>query len=372
MECFKKIGLLLCISMLMLQGCVTNTLDDCPEAIRYALAFKYTLHTDRSNRPSGDRFCDDVDKMFVYVFDATTSKCVFVDTLKLRGPFGEDYTYPISLNIGKYDIIAWGWGRNPGDDSLKVSTAIIPLVIPGTTTIDNARLQIEKNTINGQLEKIFYSEMRDVNIPAFISRVDTMPLMNISNLIRVVIKDAKTAKMQDEMDVSITSNDGVYFFDSRSPSRDDSYGTSGYFRSGNNAPDIDGRYENVTYLPYKKYRTDSILKADPIHIDGYSGSGRDSVLVLDMSLLRLVQDNQNTELVVDYNGDITKFDIIEILQTAINRANLLPRGAQYHMDRYHRWQISISKTGTNVTVTVSVLDWHLVLVDRPIGDGFWQ
>ena len=165
MECYKKIGLLLCITILMLQGCVTNNLDDCPDAVRYALSFKYTLHTETSNRlidGEYDRFYDDVDKLFIYVFDVTTKKCVYADTATILAPFTENYIYPIPLNTGKYDIITWGWGRNPGDNSLKMSTAIVPRIIPGSTNIDEARLQIEEKTCNGQLERIFYSETRNV------------------------------------------------------------------------------------------------------------------------------------------------------------------------------------------------------------------
>ena len=375
MECYKKISLILCGMLIMLQqGCVTNTLDDCPDSVRYAISFNYTLHTETSNRPLNggyDRFYDDVDKMFVYVFDATTSKCVFVDTVKLSAPFKEDYTYPIPLNVGEYDIIAWGRGRTPGD-AVKVSTAIVPSIIPGTTTIDEARLKIDENICNGQLERIFYSEMKDVKIPAFVSRVDTMPLMNITNQIRVIISDARTTKMQDDLDISIVSNDGAYSFNSRSAARDDSYGTGGYFRSGNNAPDLDGRVVgSVTYLPYKTYRTDSILIADPIISEPYTGSGNNPMFIVDLSKLRLVQDNADTYLLINFEGNPHRINLIDILQKdIIDRGGSAPR-VQYQLDRQHRWQIVFRITDTFATAWIGVSEWHKVPQEGGTGNGWW-
>jgi len=367
MVSYKKIGLLLCSVLLILQSCVTNNLDDCPEAIRYALAFEYTLHTETSNRiveDGFDRFYDDVDKLFVYVFDATTKRCVYADTASLLAPFENNFTYPLPLNVGKYEIIVWGWGRNPGDNALKISTAIIPAITIGTS-IDDARLQLEESICKGKLERIFYSEHRNVEIPAFVSRVDTLPLMNISNRIRIIIPDIKTAKLQDEVDISITANDGAYNFNSVSRSTD-SYDALGYFRSGTNAPDLNVGRGNVTYLPYVTYRTDSILRADPIYLaESYNGTGRDSMLIVEISSLRLIQDNSNMEVVIKWNQRVIKFTLLELLQSGITSR------VQYNLDRYHEWQLSFEISNTYVTAHIYTMDWHIVFIPKEIG-GYIQ
>ena len=356
----------------MMQSCVTNNLDDCPDAVRYAIAFKYTLHTEESGRfinGEYDRFYEDVDKLFIYVFDATTKLCVYADTATVLAPFEDDFVYPIPLNVGKYNIITWGWGRNEGSPSLKMSTAIIPTVVPNVTTIDDARLQLEEAVVNNQLEKIFYSETRDMEISPFISRIDTLPLMNISNTVRIVLEDMRTAKLQDEITISITGDDGAYLFNSISNSKAGSYpGDEGYFKSRNNAPDLyAGIRSDVTYNPYVVYRTDSILKADPIHIrTPYTGSGRDSMLVVEISSLRFVQDNREMKIdinwdEVDLNGktDHHTFQIplVKILEDFIANTMNSTR-IQYNLDRVHRWQINFKITDTYVTASISIMNWH--------------
>ena len=370
MECYKKIGLLLCSMMFVMQSCVTNNLDDCPDAIRYAIAFKYTLHTEDSDRNINgeyDRFYKDVDKMFIYVFDEQTKLCVYSDTATLRSPFENDFIYPIPLSVGKYNIITWGWGRNQGNQSLNISTAIIPTVVPNVTSIDDARLQLEKSVINGQLEKIFYSEKRNVEIGAFMSRIDTLPLMNITNMVRVVISDLTTASMQDDTSISIEGDDGAYLFNSISRSSNSYPGGEGYFKSGNNAPDFwGGNRSDVTYIPFKTYRTDSILKFDPIYIvNPYEGSGRDSMLVVEISSLRLLEDNANMRLIINSEGKRRSYSLVGLLQEGISSR------VQYNLDRYHRWQIVFEIRETYVTIHIYSMNWHVVKVITDIG-GYYQ
>ena len=371
MEYCKKIGLLLCGIMLMMQGCVTNNLDDCPDSIRYSLSFIYTLHTEESNRTIDgeyagyDRFYSDVDKIFVYVFDATTGICVYADTAKLLAPFPDDYTYSLPLNVGKYNIITWGWGRYKKDQTLNMSTAIIPIVVPGVTSFDNARLQLQETTINGQLENIFYSERKNVEINAFMSRIDTMPLMNITNTIRIVIPDAVSSAMQDAIDISIVGDDGAYYFNSTNRSSD--YNAGDYFRTGFNAPNVLVRSDNYTYFPFNTYRTDSILRVDPIYmVNPYTGTGRDSMLIVEMSTLRLLQDNPNMDIIIKWNGRTMTLPLIKILQEGLpnNRT-------QYNLDLYHRWQILFNITNTFVTIHIYVMDWHVVLSSEDLG-GAWN
>ena len=375
MERYKKIGLLLCGMVLMMQSCVTNNLDDCPDSIRYALSFIYTLHTEDSDRTIDgdyagfDRFYKDVDKLFIYVFDATTGICVYADTAKLLSPFSNDFTYSLPLNVGRYNIITWGWGRSQGDKTLDISTAIIPIVIPGATSINNAKLQLEKATIEGKLENIFYSELKNVEINAFMSRVDTMPLMNITNTIRIVIPDALSAAMQDAISISIVGDDGAYYFNSTNRSSD--YDNGDYFRTGFNAPNILSSSGNVVYSPFNKYRTDSILRADPIQlVHPHTGTGRDSMLIVEISTLRLLQDNDNMNIVIKWNGKTITLPLLEILQEGLTSS------VQRNLDRYHRWQIvfnitQLSKDETFLTVHIYALDWHVVIQKENVG-GVWN
>jgi hypothetical protein len=342
MEFFKKTSLYVCVVFLIItQGCVKNDLDDCPDAIRYALAFKYTLHTEGK-----DRFYNDVDKMFVYAFDAATGLCVYADTVTALAPFEEDYTYPLFLNVGEYNIITWGWGRNDGDNMLKISTAVVPVIIPGETSIDEARLLLEEKICDGRLEKTFYGEIRDVNVPAFLSRVDTISLMNLTNQIRVIIKDAVTTEIQDAISISIVGDNGAY-----------------YFNSSGNAPNHDAVKGRVTYLPYKIYRTDSILVADPIYTETvYPGTGLDSMLIVEISTLRLIQNNENMQLVMK-NGNMyeRRLSLLDMLQSGLQSP------IQSNLDKYYRWQLSYNILNTHSSVEVWVMNWHFIYLPSDIG-----
>jgi hypothetical protein len=336
--------------MLLMQGCVRNDLDDCPDAVRYALSFDYTIHADEY-----DRFYDDVDKMFVYVFDAATGLCVYADTATLLAPFKEDFTYSLPLNVGKYNIITWGWGRNTGDLTLKRSTTIIPTIIPGTTNIQDARFLLEEKLSDGRIEKNFYGELHDVEIPAFMSRVDTVRLVNLVNQVRVVFSDMNTAELQDKVDISIKGDNGAFSFGG-SPVVNPGKGITYY------APNIDPVRGSVTYLPYKTYRTDSILVADPIYMaEPYTGTGRDSLMVAEFSILRLVQNDENMKVVIKWNNSSVELPLLEILQSGLS-ANV-----QYNLDKYDRWQLSYKMTGTTVTVHIYVMDWHYVYQSEEVG-----
>jgi hypothetical protein len=349
MNRYKKTGFLLCmIYGLIMQGCVRNDLEDCPEAVSYSLAFRYMLHTD-----DYDRFYNDVDKLFVYVFDSETETCVYADTVTMLAPFGNDYTYPLPVNVGNYNIITWGWGRNSGDLTLKRNSAVIPTVIPGQTTINEARFLLEEKLIDGRLEKTFYGERRNVEVSAFISRTDTVPLMNIMNQIRLVMPEANTAAKQNKITVSITGNNGAY-----------------RFKSGNNAPNIDASKGFVTYVPYAIYRTDSILKVDPINLSKpYTGSGRDSMLIVEISTLRLVVGSDlNLVLLFDMDNqvEIPLIDlIVEKLQTGFSSNEI-----QYNMDKYYRWQITYDYTNTSTSASVDILDWSSIEHDVEVGGNY--
>ncbi len=343
MESYKKAGLLLCSMMILLQSCVMNTLDDCPDAIRYSVAFRYTLHTDPD---TDNRFSDDVDKMFIYVFDAATGVCVHADTTSMLAPFEPDYTYALPVTAGKYDIITCGWGRNTGDSSLRRSSAVIPAVIPGETTIDEATFMLEKTISDFKIEKTFFGDLRHVEISSFVSRVDTIDVINISNQIRVVIPDITTLEEKKNLTVRIESKNGAYSFE------DD----------GTSTPILKpGEEKAIEYLPYAVYHTDSILRADPI-LGSTTYANADSMYVLEFSTLRLFAQDSETQLIFTYNGREIKFKLLELLKAGITDPDV-----QMHLDKYYRWQIEYKIKTTHVTVRISTIKWRVSYQPTDIG-----
>ncbi|MDR2148761.1 MAG: FimB/Mfa2 family fimbrial subunit [Tannerella sp.] len=383
MECVKKIGLLLCASALFaMQGCVRNSLEDCPPEIRYGLSFDYLLHTVDVNgnniysELADDRFYEDVDKMYLYVFDNTTGMCVFADTT-LTGPFPDGYVYQgWQPGSGTYDIIVWGWGRNTGNLTLNRSTGTIPAaIIPGQTHISVARFILNElnNSVNdnvyGKIEKTFYGEIQNKYISPFFSDVDTVELINISKLVRVIIPDAEEAGIPDwenSIKITIEGDNGSYLFTPgvSSPLRD---------------PDPDQNH--VIDNPYQTLYTDSVLRADPIprFPRNYRGiTDIDSGLVVDISTLRLIASDPNMKLVITWPG-LDKplvIPLMKLLEDALAIGlfdDFSADNLQRLFDRIDQWEIMFNITDTYVSASIgiqcgcSILDWHVVVQRVSVG-----
>jgi hypothetical protein len=389
MKWIKKIGLLLCASMLVaMQSCVRNSLEDCPPEVRSALSFDYLLHTVDVNgnniysELADDQFYEDVDKMFLYVFDNTTGMCVYADTT-LTGPFPAGYTYNLPLNSGTYDIIVWGWGRNTGNLTLNRSTGTIPVaIIPEQTHISVARFILNElnNSVNdnvyGKIEKTFYGEIQGKYIPPFGSDIDTVELINISKLVRVIIPDAEEAGIPDwenNIKITIEGDNGAYLFTPgvSSPLRD---------------PDPDRNH--VIDNPYQTLFTDSVLRADPIprFPRDYRGITEiDSGLVVDISTLRLIAGDPNMRLAVrwtDAGGQPRELFIplMDLLEDALAVGlfdDFSADNLQRLFDRIDQWEIMFSLTDTYVSASIgiqcgcSILDWHVVVQRTSVG-GIYQ
>jgi tetrahydromethanopterin S-methyltransferase subunit G len=349
MECYKKIGLLLCVMTISLQSCVRNDLDECPPAVRYALNFEYTIHPERNiDGTPINRFVEDVDRMYVFAFDSTGT-CMHADTT-LTGPFSEGLTYSLPLNVGRYTTITTGWGRDTGDPNLHRSTAVIPRITVGETNIREVRLILEDvessvHNVDGKIEKTFYGE-NEINIVPFSNRVDTVPLMNIANMIRIIVIDANKLENWQSMELTIDGDNGAYSF----------FGSPVIRAVG-----VLGR---VKYKPFGKYYTDSIAVKDPINLSRPSpGSGSDPMLVFDISTLRLIEGDRNLKVNFEWEGRIIEFELVTLITEAI------PSGLnkQYELDSNFRWQIEFNLTETAATANVIVENWRVIQQDTGLG-----
>jgi hypothetical protein len=380
MECIRKVGFLLCvITLIALQGCVRNDLEDCPPSVRYALSFEYLLHTTDADGDGiyggkGDNlFVEDVDKLHIYVFDSNSllpdgssnpnyGKCIYADTT-LTGPFTEGYIYPLPLNQGAYDIIVWGWGRNTGSRDLKRSTCIIPDPIePGKTSINEARLILNElndnvRDIYGKIEKTFYGEIANNIIPPFVSKVDTVDLMNISKLIRIIIPDIETdpytfPNWRDDLNITIKGDNGAYLFKS----------TAG-------GPSIDPVLGRVTDNPHQRFFSDSILEKDPIHSVSF-GNNNHVGLVVDISTLRLVLGNANMKVAFEWKnskGEDEYFELSLIDLVTRNPNYAWSNNVQRDLDRDDCWEIIFPITNTYLSVATRVMQWQIVKQDVGVG-----
>ena len=274
-------------------------LDDYPP-IRYAVAFKYTNHIGKENR-----FHNDVKKINLYVFDK--NNLVYHTTTELS-PYEKNFNIPLDLPVGKYHIVAWG---NVWYDQFSVTPNSF---VKGVTTLAEARLILEKTSRNNlndtELEKLFYGELPNVEIPHsanFInpsSRIDTISLVNNTEHIRVVLHwdDTKYPSGIDPSNVVVHLK-----------------GSNAAYRFNNERVAAD-----VIYAPYKTYLSDYIVdsiitndKRDWLKINYYPNNfeKKTKSSIYEFSVLRLFKDIP-LNLVVEYHAptnEITNLASVDII-----------------------------------------------------------
>jgi hypothetical protein len=364
------------IMPLVMPSCVRNDMDDCPATAVYSLTYEYILNPEET-----DKFVN-LDKLFIYVFEKTTGECILMTTE--TGPFPSDYSYSLHLYPGEYDIITWGYDWPDNDPSQKATTVIPDIVagvwgVPGTgTKIEEARLILEAlgtsgkdgvvNTFNKRMEDTFYGEVHTVIEDLFHSKTDMLPLINLTNQVRIIFEDITTAERQNQVTVKITDKNGAYYF----------------YKSASNNPVYDASYDKIEYRPYAVYRTDSILNKDPIVTGNIRGAGLDSVLVVDFSLLRLFknEDPFNTSfsdarLVIEWtDGDGKRygeggdaaglvFSLTDLLGSGLQKMGL-PYN-QESLDKLNRWEIRLNLQDAYMTGTVNVLGWEVEAKNESAG-----
>ena len=256
---------ILCL-MFITQSCIHGDMDYCPPMVQYAVTFKYTYHT-----ATEDRFYDDVRKINLYVFE--NNKLIYTTVVPVD-PYDDNFNIPLNLPMGNYKIIAWG---NVLDSE---PFSITPTLTVNRTTFDEARLILQKTAgeLNDtELEKLFYGEL-DAVIPLYVSRIDTIPLMNNTERVRVVLHWDHTGLTDEEIIdysnvvVRINGTNAVYKFDNNRESTP------------------------VIYAPFATYMSDSIANADPgewLNIYYYSSASFKDIFkscVYDFTILRIFKD----------------------------------------------------------------------------------
>jgi hypothetical protein len=344
-------------------------MEECPATAVYSLVYEYTLNPDEV-----DRFTD-LDRLYIYVFEKKTGECIFMDTE--AGPFSSDYKYFLNLFPGEYDIITWGYDW-PDNDPVQQKTTFVPDIVVGVwgvsgtgTKLSEARLILEElntdgkdglyNTVSGNIENTFYGESHARIESLYDLRTDTVPLLNLTNKVRIIFEDVTTANTQDNVSVRILDKNGAYYF----------------YKALSDNPAYDESYDKIEYLPNAIYRTDSILNRDPYITNTFKGAGLDSVLVADFSILRLFKNDDpfftsftDTYIVFEWLDGETgvRYGIggdepgLVISMTQLLSAGLGKMGRTYNqqnLDKINRWEIRLDLYETYMTGTIHVLGWEV-------------
>ena len=339
-------------SLFFMQSCVHGDLDDCPPMVRYAVAFDYTNHTG-----SKDRFYDDVKKINLYVFDE--SGLIYTTVTELS-PYETNFNIPLDLPMGNYDIIAWGNVLDNGDFNF-------PKAITKGTSFNETRLFLQRqanNMIDEELEKLFFGVLNRVEIPLYVSRIDTMSIINNTNNVRVVIHWDHTGELRatenvinyNEVIVRLKASNAEYGFDNRFVSTD-----------------------NVVYYPWESFYSDSILNVgnkvwETMYYYSDNFSKVTNSCVYDFSILRMALGSPITLTVERKKPAVTdpynllvdgSIDVIQTFTTYFDTKNIAVSQMQNMFDKNEYYRIDIFLTydelmDTYVSGTIHTVPWKLV------------
>jgi len=421
MDRMKKYILLICAAAMLLlpflYGCLGADLEECPPGLNYSISFEYLIHP----KDPADLFTEDVEKVTVYVFDAISGNCVYSETTSAyawQQGGKNDYAMSLPLNAGDYDIIIWGWGYEKEeyyDRAMNLGTAT-PVVrnVPTVSTVTSdtrltdpgVQLRInttteDSDTVENKIERTFFGQLR-VNIPPMTANSpavrDTIPLLNIANRIRVVIKNAqengnRIPDWANNLRASLVGTNQAYYFNPLDMDR--TKRPVGWLPpvTDNNryAPYFVSTSFGVTYKAYNKHLTDEILVEN--QIVNYGTEGIDSLYIADISTMRMIAGDEDLALHVEWDGpgladDIKLLNIdktghpendgliIREFKKYYNTAyyrDPTEEEIQYELDRQYDWIVFIELPNnlgdTRMTATLYMIDWSVVDDGGDIGNS---
>lgn len=156
----------------------------------YRIAFEYTNH---AGEPA-DRFCADVSRMDLFVFDdrARFVKCVS----RTGAPFPAGFCIEPELPAGRYTLVAWG---NLSDD-----VTVSPRLVEGVTTLGEATVALarEGNYRDSEMKYPLFHAIREAQVDTTADRTDLLPLIKDCKRIRVTVKWVDTGNDDEEMPCS--------------------------------------------------------------------------------------------------------------------------------------------------------------------------
>ena len=178
----RKLGLLVVLFAMMFASCdnsiVFDDEGDC--SVYYRINFKYD-----KNMKYADAFSNEVTSVALYVFDEAGT-LVYKGTERGAALAVEDYSMPVELLPGDYELLAWcGAG-----ESFSVPEAIV-----GVTTIEELKCRMNREddaagfgVVNKELENLFHGYLKTTFTDEPGVQYQTMELTKNTNCVRVILQ----------------------------------------------------------------------------------------------------------------------------------------------------------------------------------------
>lgn len=298
----------------MLVSCSSLIHEDLPEC-DLQVVFKYDY-----NMLSTDAFHTQVEQVELYVFDENGtflfSRSEKGDVLKTG-----DFRMTLNLDFGKYMLMAWA-GAGVSDSYTLTS------FVPGSSKLTDVKLQLKRDAsrvIDRKIGDLWYGEILEV-IHAGAEQTATINLIRDTNNIRFIFQGA-TPEWQ--IDAAAYTYQLVE--------------SNGYLGYDNSLLD------------------DDILSHEPFYIK----QGNESLVTVEINMLRLMADMKTHFTVTHKNTGIKVFDINLIDFLAMTEMERYKWEAQEYFDRQHEYVIVFYFNGN----TGETEPWVYTMLD--VNDWTW-
>lgn len=184
---------------------------DC--SVEYRVKFKYDY-----NLKYADAFAHEVGSVTLYAFDEN-GKFVYQSTEQGNMLAEVDYTMPVEIEPGDYDLVTWAGLE--GEESFAV-----PVLTPGVSTIDDLNCTMNRNHtisraadgtayVDEDLAPLFHGQIKRQKFSrAATSQTITVPLVKNTNNVRVVLQQLSGETVNvDEFTFTIQDENGMMNYD---------------------------------------------------------------------------------------------------------------------------------------------------------------
>lgn len=330
----SKIGLLVAIFAVLFTSCENNIIfdgeGDC--SVHYKIKFAYD-----KNMKYADAFAKEVSSVSLYIFD-TNGVLVYQGNETGSTLADENYSMPIELNPGKYNMLAW-CGVGNGE------YFTLPQAEIGVTSIDELKCKLNRN--NGisdkELAPLFHGQ-QEITIgeePGI--HYETISLTKNTNTVRVVLQQLSG----DDVDPSLFSFEIQDY--------------NGYMAHDNTLLED----ELITYKPWSLSTGTADVNAE-LHSRAASTVG---VAVAELTTARLVE-GENPLLVVKNMAEDKVVLSIPLIDYALLVKGNYNRNmsAQEYLDRQDEYNLTffLDESGEWISSSIIINSWRVVLKNQVI------
>ena len=307
----------------------------------YHIKFKYDM-----NIKYADAFKNSVSYVSIYAFDAETGLLVYTATDSGEALQSEDYTLPLEVDTGTYDILAWC------GSAVAENKVIIPEVEIGKTKIEEVDCVIDRVMGSGHtacvvenIGQLYHGKERITltNEPG--KHINELSLTKNTNNIRVILQHLSGEAVDPELfQISIHDNNGSMNYDNTL------YGI-----------------DSLTYHPWYVVAVDGGVSTETdikYHAPLVTRSDKATAALAELTVGRLYAES--SPILHIYNVDTKK----TVLSIPLKDYALMIKGHyngqmsdQEFLDRQDEFNLTffLDELGNWVSATVIINSWHLVL-----------